>query len=257
MSTNNIDLDKNMIAGLSKGLRILESFNGAYTRMTQSEVARRIGITPAAARRSLMTLCALGYAKTDGKRYWLDHGVLRLTYAYASSTRMPRLLQPQLDALSARARESASVVVLHRSEVLVAARSTAQRSLTVGLGVGSRLPLHCSATGRVLLASLPDAQVQALLNACPREKMTAFTVTDLEKLRQLVRECRSCGYAMSNEEIELGVRSLAVPLYDSRNTTLAALSISTRADRLTSKEMITQLLPVLLQTQTWARSKLG
>jgi len=246
-----------MIAGLSKGLRLIESFNGAYTRMTQSEVAHRIGVSPAAARRSLRTLCALGYAKTDGKLYWLDHGILRLTYAYASSTRMPRLLQPQLDALSARARESASVVVLHGSEVLVAARSTAQRSLTVGLGVGSKLPLHCSATGRVLLASLPDTKVNTLLNSCSREKLTTFTVTERDKLHQLIRDCRSCGYAMSNEEIEIGVRSLAVPLFDSRNTTLAALSISTRADRLTSNEMIAQLLPVLLQTQTWARSKLG
>lgn len=257
MVTENTDIDKNIVAGLSKGLRLIEAFNGAHTRMTQSEVARRIDVTPAAARRSLMTLSALGYVKTDGKHYWLDHGVLRLTYAYASSTRMPRIMQPQLDALSARARESASVTVLHGSEVLVAARSTAQRSLTVGLGVGSRLPLHCSATGRVLLASLPDTQVQALLAASPREKMTVHTVTELGKLRQLVRECRNCGYAMSNEEIELGVRSLAVPLYDSRNTTLAALSISTRADRLTGNEMIAQLLPVLLQTQAWARSKLG
>lgn len=248
---------KDLIAGLAKGLSLLEAFDGAYTRMTQSEAARRVGITPAAARRCLLTLCSMGYVKTDGKLFWLDHGILRLAYAYASSTRMPRLLQPALDALSERTRESASVAVLHGTDVLVAARSTAQRSLTVGLGVGSRLPLHCSATGRVLLAARPIPDMDALLRQIQLVKMTPHTVADLAKIKKLLRECRANGYALSNEEIELGVRSLAVPLYDSRQETVGALSISSRADRMTAKDMVTQLLPALLRTQKWARSRLG
>lgn len=249
--------DKNLIAGLAKGIRLMEAFDGAHTFLTQSEAARRTGTSPAAARRCLLTLCDLGYARTDGKRFWLDHGVLKLTYAYATATRMPRLLQPALDALSDRTRESASVAVLHGSDVLVAARSTAQRSLTVGLGVGSRLPLHCSATGRVLLARFPAAEQAARLRETTLAKLTPNTVTELPRLKRLLRECKDNGYALSNEEIELGVRSMAVPLYDSSGQTLGALSISSRADRMTASEMVGKLLPALLRTQAWARSRLG
>lgn len=249
--------NKDLIAGLAKGLDLIEAFDSAHTRLTQSEAARRTGISPAAARRSLLTLCEMGYVKTDGKLFWLDHGILRLAYAYASSTRMPRLLQPALDALSNRTRESASVVVLHGTDVLVAARSTAQRSLTVGLGVGSRLPLHCSATGRVLLAALAPTEREALLRHVKMAKLTTHTVTDLAMLKKLIKACKDNGYALSNEEIELGVRSLAVPLYDSRQETIGALSISSRADRMTGQDMVTKLLPVLLRTQAWARSRLG
>lgn len=250
-------IDKNTIAGLVKGLRLIEAFDGAHTRMTQSEAARRIDVTPATARRCLMTLCEIGYVKTDGKHYWLDHGVLRLAYSYLSSTRMPRLMQPVLDSLSERTRESASIAVLHGDAAVIVARSTARRSMTVGLGVGSRLPLHCSATGRVLLAALSDEQVHILLTSQPRIKNTSRTVTDLHKLLTLIRECRANGYAMSNEEIENGVRSMAVPLFDSHNELHGALSISSRADRMTSSDMVSQLLPVLNRTQTWAQSRLG
>lgn len=249
--------NKDLLAGLAKGLSLIEAFDGAHTRLTQSEAARRVGISPAAARRCLMTLCEMGYVKTDGKLFWLDHGILRLAYAYASSTRMPRLLQPALDALSDRTRESASVAVLHGTDVLVAARSTAQRSLTVGLGVGSRLPLHCSATGRVLLAALAPAERDALLRRIDLVKLTPHTEIDPGALRKLLKACKDNGYALSNEEIELGVRSLAVPLYDSRQETIGALSISSRADRMTGQDMVTKLLPALLRTQTWAQSRLG
>jgi len=249
--------DKNLIAGLAKGLRLMEAFDSAHTFLTQSEAARRVGLSPSAARRCLLTLCDLGYARTDGKHFWLDHGVLKLTYAYATATRMPRLLQPALDALSERTRESASVAVLHGSAVLIAARSTAQRSLTVGLGVGSRLPLHCSATGRVLLARFPVTEQVALLRETPLTKHTSHTVTELPRLKRLLKECKDKGYALSNEEIEMGVRSMAVPLYDTTGQTLGALSISSRADRMTASEMVSKLLPALLRTQAWAQPRLG
>ncbi len=246
-----------MIGGLRKGLALLAVFNGANTVMTQTEAAQRTGTTPAAARRCLLTLCHLGYLKTDGKRYWMDHGVLHLAYSYVSSTRMPRLMQPELDALSERTRESASVAVLHRGEVLVAARSTAQRSLTVGLGVGSRLPLHCSATGRVLLAAMPPPECDALMETLAITRLTPQTVTSRQQLREIVRECRTTGHALSNEEIEIGVRSLAVPLLNASGNTVAALSISSRVNRLTAGEMVDKFLPILARTQVRVRSRLG
>jgi IclR family pca regulon transcriptional regulator len=258
MSTSRRPLrDRDAINGLVKGLKLIEAFDAAHTRMTLSEAARRVDISPAAARRCLLTLCATGYAQTDGKRFWLGHGALRIAYAYASSTKLPRLMQPALDSLSERTRESASVAVLHGNDVIVAARSTARRSLTVGLGVGSYLPLHCSATGRTLLASLPGDESDALLDRIPRARMTSHTVTDLAKLRRLIRACRENGYASCNEEIELGVRSLAVPLYNSAGDTVAALSISSRADRMRLSDMVRDFVPAMLRSQAWARSRIG
>lgn len=249
--------EKDLIAGLAKGLKLLEAFDEDHARLTSSEAARRVGISPAAARRCLLTLCQGGYARTDGKRFWLDHGVLRLAFAYSTSTRLPRLMQPTLDALSERTRESASVVVLHRSVAMVAARSTARKSLTVGLGVGSQLPLHCSATGRVLLSSKSGADFESLFNAMPLSKLTPYTITDPVRLRKLLKSCAVNGYALSNEEIEVGVRSIAVPLYNLGGTVVGALSLSSRSDRLTASEMIEQLLPAMLRSQNWVRSRLS
>ncbi len=249
--------EKDLIAGLAKGLSLIEAFDDEHARLTSSEAARRVGISPAAARRCLLTLCQGGYARTDGKRFWLDHGVLRLAYAYSTSTRLPRLLQPTLDALSERTRESASVVVLQGMEAMVAARSTARKSLTVGLGVGSRLPLHCSATGRVLLSSKSGADFESLFNAMPLCRLTPHTLTDPVRLRKLLVSCADNGYALSNEEIEVGVRSIAVPLYSFGGSVVGALSLSSRADRMTASEMIEQLLPAMLRSQNWVRSRLS
>lgn len=249
--------EKDLIASLAKGLRLIEAFDDIHARLTSSEAARRVGISPAAARRCLLTLCHGGYAQTDGKRFWLNHGILRLAYAYSASTRLPRLLQPTLDALSERTRESASLAVLHGMQVMVAARSTARKSLTVGLGVGSRLPLHCSATGRVLLSSRPVAEFEALFQAMPLNRLTPHTITDPVRLRKLLKTCADNGYALSNEEIEIGVRSIAVPLYNMGGAMVGALSLSSRADRMTASEMVEQLLPVMQRSQNWVRSRLG
>lgn len=249
--------ERDLIAGLAKGLRLIEAFDAAHTRLTSSEAARRTGITPAAARRCLLTLCELGYAQTDGKYFRLTHGLLRLAYAYTASTPLPRLLQPALDALSERTRESASLSVLHQGQVRVAARSTARRSLTVGLGVGSRLPLHCSASGRVLMAAQAAAPREALLQSClPLQPLTPHTLTDASRLRKLLQAVGEQGYALSNEEIERGVRSIAVPLQDAQGELVGALALSSRADRMTASEMVEQLLPVMRRTQARVRDQL-
>lgn len=248
---------KDQVGGLLKGLSLIQAFDENTPRMTSSQAAMKVGISPAAARRGLLTLCHGGYARTDGKYFWLDHGVLGLTYAYATSTRLPMLLQPTLDALSERTRESASLAVLHGLNVLVAARSTARKSLTVGLGVGSRLPLHCSATGRILLATRLGKDFEALFQAMPVQPYTSHTVTDPVRLRRLIHQCAEQGYAMNNEEMEIGVRSIAVPLYNVAGVAVGALSLSSRADRMTASEMQEQLLPAMRRSQAWVQRQLG
>jgi IclR family transcriptional regulator, pca regulon regulatory protein len=245
--------NKDRMGGLFKGLRLLEAFDAAHARMTVTEAARRVDVSVASARRCLLTLVELGYLRTDGKRYWMDHGALRIGYAYAASTQLPRLFQPLLDALSERSRESATLAVLHRDQVLIAGRSTARRTMRVGLTLGSRLPLHCSAAGRALVLDLPDAAVRALFSGGALERFTPRTITSVRELLRELAVSRERGYTVCDEEIELGVRSIAVPIRARDGVTVAAMSISTRAERMTVAEMVRAYLPALLRNQAWAR----
>lgn len=242
--------NKDRIAGLAKGLRLLEAFDAAHARMTVSEAARAVDLSPASARRCLLTLCELGYLRSDGKQFWMDHGALRVSHAYASSTQLPRLFQPVLDTLSERSRESASLAVLHGDQVLIAARSTARRTMRVGLAVGSRLPLHCSAAGRALVWGRTDRELRALLGAAPLARFTPRTITSVRELQRELAASRERGYTVCDEEIELGVRSIAVPVFAAGGRVVAAMSISTRAERMTLGEMVKAFLPALQRNQT-------
>lgn len=253
---NTTERNKDHIAGLFKGLRVMESFDTMYTRMTATEASKRVGLSVASARRCLMTLCDAGYMETDGKRFWLTHGVLRLAYAYSASTRLPRLIQPILDALSERGGDSASLIVFFDDAAVIAARSTARRTLRVGLVVGSRLPIYCSAAGRVLLAVLPAERASDILRRAVRAQLTPNTVTAMSKLKLLLEQCRHNGYAICDEEIELGVRSIAIPVFNAEGAPIAAISMSTRADRMTISEMVETYLPTLRNHQTWVQRRL-
>ena len=252
MASPDAERNKDHMGGLAKGLRLLEAFDAAHARMTVSEAARAGALSPASARRCLLTLCGLGYLRSDGKHYWMDHGALRISYAYAASTQLPRLFQPALDALSERSRESASLAVLHEDQVLIAARSTARRTMRIGLAVGSRLPLHCSAAGRSLMWGCSEAQVRALVGPGPLERFTPRTIAPVRELLRELAVSRERGYTVCDEEIELGVRSIAVPIFDRAGGTVAAMTISTRAERMTVAEMARAYLPALLRNQSGA-----
>ena len=251
------DRDKDHMGGLAKGLRLLESFDAAHSRLTVSEAARRTGLSAASARRCLLTLCTLGYLRSDGKYYAMDHGALRIGHAYAASTQLPRLIQPTLDALSERSRESASLAVLDGDQVRIAARSTARRTMRVALAVGSSLPLHCSAAGRALMWDFAETQLRALVGAPPLARFTPRTIVSVRELLRELAASRERGYSACDEEIELGVRSLAVPVFDRTGAVAAAMSISTRAERMTVAEMAKAYLPALLRAQAAVARQIG
>jgi IclR family pca regulon transcriptional regulator len=255
--TTAAERDKDHMGGLAKGLRLLECFDAAHPRLTVSEAARRTAMSPASARRCLLTLCTLGYLRCDGKYYAMDHGALRISRAYAASTQLPRLIQPALDALSERSRESASLAVLDGDQVLIAARSTARRTMRVGLAVGSALPLHCSAAGRSLLWDAAEPQLRALLGPPPLARFTPRTVGSVRELLRELSVSRERGYSVCDEEIELGVRSLAVPVFDRMGAVAAAMSISTRSERMTVADMAKAYLPAMLRAQAWAARQIG
>jgi IclR family transcriptional regulator, pca regulon regulatory protein len=241
--------DRNFVASLQKGLEVLTCFGHDAARLTLSEVARLTGSSPASARRSLHTLLALGYLESDGKRFWMAPRALLVAHAYLSSRPTPQLAQPLLDALSERTRESASLGKLLDDHAIIIARSTARRSLSTGLGIGSRLPAYCSAIGRVLLASLPPDDAVRRVRAMRKAPLTARTVYRTDEVLALVRQCRDQGWAGNDGELELGVRSMAVPVVDRDGQTVGGLSISVRAERMTFGEFRQALLPTLLKAR--------
>ncbi len=237
--------EREYVAGLEKGLAVIEAFGARHPRLTISEAAGLAGLSRAAARRCLLTLERLGYADYDGRYFSLAPRALRLGHAYVMATPLPRVAQPILETLSERTHESASVAILDGTDAVFIARSTTRRSLSAGIGVGTRLPAYCSATGRMLLSNLPDASVRRLFRKLPPVKLTAKTITGTADLLEEVRKARLQGYAISDEEVELGLRSIAVPVRNTLGEMVAAMSLSVQASRMGRKEMVEQLLPAL------------
>jgi IclR family pca regulon transcriptional regulator len=174
---------------------------------------------------------------------------LLVAHSYLSSRPTPQLAQPLLDALSERTRESASVGKLVGDHAIIIARSTARRSLSVGLGIGSRLPSYCSALGRVLLASLPPPEAAQRVNAMVRPALTPRTVHKADAVLALVTRCREDGWAGNDGELEIGVRSMAVPVFDREGRTVAAMSIAVRVERMTFHAFQEAFLPALLKAR--------
>jgi len=237
--------ERDFVGALEKGLAVIEAFDPASPQLTLSEVARRTGLTRAAARRYLLTLAKLKYAEYDGKRFSLTPRVLRLGYAFLATSPLPKLVQPVLETIGDKTQEVASVATLDGTEILFLAHSRNRRIVSVASGVGSRFPAYCTAMGRVLLASRPDPEVERLLKAIKPKKLTSKTKTGFRELLQEIRSAREHGYAVSDEELEIGLRSIAVPVANSRGETILAISVSLQAARMTPAQMVERLLPAL------------
>jgi IclR family pca regulon transcriptional regulator len=237
--------EKEYVAGLEKGLSIIEAFGIKNRPITVSDAAEITGNTRASARRSLITLEKLGYVDWDGKYYRLAPRILRLGHAYITSSPLHRMVQPTLEKISERTSESSSFAVLDGTDVVFVARAAARRSLSNALGLGSRLPAYCAATGRVLLAALAPEEAELRLKRMVRLQLTPFTTTDVNDLMNLLEEVRTKGYALSKEEIEIGVNSIAVPIRDTKGNTIASMSIACSNKRRSSEEIVENILPEL------------
>lgn len=237
--------EKEYVAGLEKGLSIIEAFGIKNKPLTVSDAAEITGHTRASARRSLLTLEKLGYVAWDGKYFRLAPRILRLGHAFITSSSLHRMVQPTLEAISERTSESSSFAVLDGTDVVFVARAATRRSLSNGLGLGSRLPAYCAATGRVLLAALPPEEAELRLKRMVRHQLTPFTNTDVKVLMKLLDEVRAQGFALSKEELEIGINSIAVPIRDHNGETIASMSIACATSRKTPENMIKDLLPEL------------
>ncbi len=240
--------ERDYVQSLSRGLTVLQAFNAERPAMTLADMARATGLTRATARRLLHTLVTLGYVCTDGRTFELTPRVLDLGFAYVSSLQLPDIAQPFMEELSDRVHESVSASVLDGTQIVYVARVNTQRIMGISLAIGSRLPAAWTSMGRVLLSGLDDAALDEFLEHLVVTGPTAQSITDVAALRSEIHAVRSQGYALIDQELEVGIRSVAAPLRDRRGRTLAAVNVGTHAARVTLKELRGVILPDLLST---------
>ncbi|GAA1147677.1 IclR family transcriptional regulator C-terminal domain-containing protein [Kribbella jejuensis] len=233
------------LQGLERGLAVIRAFSAEARSLTLSEVARAVGITPATARRILLTLEELGYVRSDNRRFSLTPRVLALGWAYLSSLDLGELAGPFMEELSAKTRESCSIATLDLPDIVYVARVPTSRIMTVALGVGARLPAYPTSMGRVLLAGLPDDELTTYLDSLEAEPLTDRTTTAPDDLRATIAKARADGYALVDQELELGLRSIAAPIHNSRGRVIAALNVSAHASRSTPTSLCKDVLPHL------------
>jgi IclR family pca regulon transcriptional regulator len=235
------------VQSLERGLAVIRCFDAEHPELTLSEVAARTGLTRATARRVLLTLAELGYVSIDGRRFSLTPRVLDIGYAYLSSLNVQQIAQPYLEALSERVHESVSVTVLDGADVVYVARVPTKRIMTISLGLGSRLPAYCTSMGRVLLAELDPEDLDGVLPE-RLERHTEHTVTSPAELAVVLKRVRAQGWALVDQELEMGLRSVAAPLRDSSGRAVAAMNVSTQVARAPVEELYERFVPELVAT---------
>lgn len=233
------------VQSFARGLEVLRSFGADAPTQTLSEAAERTGLTRAGARRILLTLQGLGYVAQEGRDFRLTPKVLELGFAYLASQPWWHVAQPLMEDLTQTLHESSSAAVLDGDEIVYVLRVPAHKIMSINLGVGSRLPAHCSSMGRVLLAGLPEDERERRVMAMHLTAKTPKTITDPERLLSVLGDVRRKGFALVSEELELGLMSLAVPVTDRQGRVVAALNVSTQPQRRTATELREQCLPML------------
>jgi IclR family pca regulon transcriptional regulator len=237
-----------VLQGLERGLAVIEAFSDAEPAMTLSAVARHTGITRATARRILLSLEELGYVQSDDGRFSLSPRVLRLGWAYFGSMNMWELAEPLMEELAAELQETCSATTLDLPDIVFVARAPGPRIMTMSLAVGSRLPAFATAMGRVLLSSLDDSAVERYLASVPLEALTPNTLTEPARVLAAVATAREQDWALVDEELELGLRSLSMPLRGSDGRVVAALNICAATSRISVAEMKRGFLPAMRRT---------
>lgn len=236
------------VQSLERGLAVIRAFDAEHSELTLSDVARSTDLPRAAARRFLLTLVDLGYVRTDGRLFALRPRILELGYAYLSSIALPDVAQPHMETLTAQVHESCSLSMLDGSDIVYVARVPTRRIMTVAINVGTRFPAYATSMGRVLLAGLPPAELDDYLARTELRALTPKTISDARKLRTALGRIASQGFALVDQELEVGLRSIAVPVHDAAGSVVAALNVSMHVGRGSAEAARRELLPHLRTT---------
>lgn len=237
--------DPSFMTSLARGLAVIRAFSDQRRSLTIAQISHRTGIPRAAVRRCLHTLRQLGYVDVESNNFSLKPKILTLGYSYLSSTPLTVSAQPCLNGISRTLNESCSLAVFDETEILYVARSATSRIMSVALNTGSRLPAYCTSLGRVLLAHFTEDALTAYFARVELKAFTDRTVVSERGVRDILERVRHAGYALVEEELEIGLRSIAVPVRGASGNVIAALNIGAQATRVGAKKMREEFLPVL------------
>lgn len=236
------------VQSLVRGLAVIRTFNADRPRQTLAQVADATGLARATARRFLHTLVTIGYAGTDGTDFWLTPRVLELGYSYMSGLGLPAIAQPRLEELSRHIGESSSLSVLDGEDVVYVNRVPVRRIMTVSITIGTRFPAYATSMGRVILAGLTPEELEAYLGSVEFQAFTPSTLVDAPSLRAELDRIREQGFAIVDQELEPGLRSLAAPVHSPAGTVVAAVNVSTQTVVHDLEELHDRFLPALIDT---------
>jgi IclR family pca regulon transcriptional regulator len=236
--------------GLQKALTILEGFTATASTMTVSQASRIADLSRTTARRTLHALVAAGYLQSDGKRFWLTARALRIGDAYLQSARLPKIAQPIIDRLSYISGESATLGIGDGVDVIYIVRSAISEISSPSLRPGYRVPMYCTAGGRMLLSCMPKTMAIEVLNASTFRPNTTFTLLDSASILQLLPKITARGYSVVDQEFEIDMRSLSVPVRNSGGDVVGVISMSVRAEKLSVDRLVAEHLPRLIEAQS-------
>ena len=236
------------VQSFARGLSIITCFSADNPVMTLSEIAERVNLSRAAARRFLLTLENLGYVSLDGRNFQLTAKVLDLGYGYLSSLSLPEIAQPHLEVLASKVHESASASVLDGTDIVYVARVPIRRIMSVKINIGTRMPAHATSMGRVLLAGLATPDLKAMISNLEILKYTHNTITSKSVLLQEINKVKAQGWSINDQELEYGLRSIAVPIFNKAEEIIASINISTTAQSNSLESMEAMFLPELKLT---------
>ena len=236
------------VQSLVRGLAVIRAFNEQHPRQTLAQVAEATGLARATARRFLHTLMAQGYASTNGSEFWLTPKVLELGYAYLSSLGLPTIAQPHIEQLSREVDESCSLSVLDGPDVVYVARAAVRKIMSTSITIGTRFPAYATSMGRVLLAGLDEKAFDAYWQATTIKPITPKTISKKSELFKVIAQVRDQGWCIVDQELELGLRSIAGPVHDHEGRLVASVNISTPYAMHEEEELRTRFLPALLNT---------
>jgi IclR family pca regulon transcriptional regulator len=240
------------VQSLARGLSVIRAFDSDHASLTLSEVAARTGLARAVARRFLLTLESLNYVRSNGRQYELTGLVLELGYAYLSSQPLAQLASPFLAELAAQTSESTSISTLDNTDIVYIARVQKRQIMQFNISIGSRVPATTSSMGRVLLASLSEEEFDRRFVNYQIEQLTPRTITSKTELKQELASIAKKGWAMVDQELQIGVRSIAVPIHDNQQKVIAAINVSWQLGLNDSKkdrdEQVAEFLPQLQKT---------
>lgn len=245
---------ESFVRTFARGIAVIEAMGRGTPRQTLGEIADEVGLPRTAVRRFLLTLIDLSFVKTDGKHYWLTPRVLRLGLSYLGTLPYWREAQLALEELCARTRQSCALSVLDGEEIVYIQRQHTKRILPMSPSLGSRLPAHAVSMGRVMLAGLPDDELNGYLETVTLKRLTSATVMDKDVLRERILAARNDGYAWINGELDDSICGLAVPVRDKDGQTIAAVNVSLPTGQFDQETAIQQYLAELRHAASQLRA---